>query len=89
MALLDELAQFITHVTFDGLSPETVDQAKFHIFDSLGALLAGACTEEAKANRNLVQELFSPRERGMSPYPGSISPPLCRWRCFSPVWQPA
>jgi 2-methylcitrate dehydratase PrpD len=62
VALLDELAGFITHVTFDSLSSETVSQAKLHTFDSLGALLAGACTEEAKANRDLVQELFSSRE---------------------------
>jgi 2-methylcitrate dehydratase PrpD len=77
VALLDELAQFITGVTFDGLSPETVDQAKLHIFDSLGALLAGACTEEAKANRNLVQELFSPQREGDIPVPGfDFSAPL-------------
>ncbi len=61
VALLEELAGFITHARYAGLSLETVQHAKLHIFDSLGALLAGACTEEAKANRDLVQELFFPR----------------------------
>jgi 2-methylcitrate dehydratase PrpD len=58
VALLDELARFISHVTLDDLPSETVSQAKLHSLDSFGALLAGACTEEAKANRDLVQELF-------------------------------
>ena len=62
MGLLDELAGFITHVTFEGLASETVNQAKLHIFDSLGAGLAGACTEEAKANGDLVREMFSATE---------------------------
>jgi 2-methylcitrate dehydratase PrpD len=48
VALLDELAGFITHVTFEGLSSETVNQAKLHIFDSLGAGLAGACRRKQK-----------------------------------------
>ncbi len=77
MALLDELAGFITRVRFEGLSPETVQQAKLHVFDSLGALLAGACTEEARANRDLVQELFSAREGGDVQVPGfGFSAPL-------------
>lgn len=57
---MDELTQFITHVNLDGLSSETVSQAKLHMFDSLGALLAGACTEEARTNADLVKELYSP-----------------------------
>ncbi len=77
MALLDELAGFITHVTFDGLSPQTLSQAKLHLFDSLGALLAGACTEEAKANRDLVKELFLPGAGKDVPVPGfDLSAPL-------------
>lgn len=62
MALLDELAEFITRVTFQGLSSETIHQAKLHIFDSLGAVLAGACTEEGKANADLIHDLFSSGE---------------------------
>jgi 2-methylcitrate dehydratase PrpD len=70
VALLDELAGFITHVTFDGLSSETVNQAKLHIFDSLGAGLAGACTEEAKANGNLIEEMFFSKENTDVPVKG-------------------
>jgi len=62
VALLDELAEFITHVTFGGLASETVNQAKLHIFDTLGAGLAGACTEEAKANGNLIKWMYSAKE---------------------------
>jgi 2-methylcitrate dehydratase PrpD len=80
MALLDELAQFITNVRFEDLSPETVAQAKLHIFDSLGALLVGTQTEEAKANRDLVLDLMAPA-RGAEgtgvPVPGfDFSAPL-------------
>ena len=80
MTLLDELAQFITNVRFEDLSPETVAQAKLHIFDSLGALLVGARTEEAKANRDLVLDLMAPA-RGAEdtgvPVPGfDFSAPL-------------
>jgi 2-methylcitrate dehydratase PrpD len=77
VALLDELAGFITHARYAGLSPETVQQTKLHIFDSLGALLAGACTEEAKANRDLVQELFFAGGGKDVPVPGfDFSAPL-------------
>ena len=62
MALLDELAEFISHVTFEALSSETIQQAKMHILDSLGAVLAGASTEEGKANSDLIQDLFSAGE---------------------------
>ena len=72
MALLDELAGFITRVTFQGLSSETIHQAKLHIFDSLGAVLAGACTEEGKANCGLIQDLFSSREGADVSRPSSI-----------------
>jgi 2-methylcitrate dehydratase PrpD len=77
VTLLDELARFITRVTFEGLSSETVGQTKLHLFDSLGALLTGACTEEAKANRDLVQELSSGGEGRGVPVPGfSFSAPI-------------
>ena len=77
MALLDELAGFISHVTLDDLSSETVSQAKLHSLDSFGALLAGACTEEAKANRDLVQELFLAGDGKDVPVPGfDFSAPL-------------
>jgi 2-methylcitrate dehydratase PrpD len=69
MALLDELAKFISRVTFEGVPSETVRQTKLHIFDSLGAVLAGARTEEGKANADLIQELFSVREE-----PGVLRP---------------
>jgi 2-methylcitrate dehydratase PrpD len=59
VALLDELAGFINHVTFEDLASETVNQAKLHIFDTLGAGLAGACTEEGKIHGNLIKEMFS------------------------------
>jgi 2-methylcitrate dehydratase PrpD len=55
MALLDELAEFIAHVTFEKLLPETVEHAKLHIFDSLGAVLIGACTEEANVSLHLMK----------------------------------
>ena len=77
MALLDELAQFINDVRFEDLSQETVAQAKLHIFDSLGALLVGAQTEEAKANQDLVLDLLSPEQGAGVPVPGfDFSAPL-------------
>jgi 2-methylcitrate dehydratase PrpD len=77
VALLDDLAGFISHVTLDDLSSETVSQAKLHSLDSFAALLAGACTEEAKANRDLVQELFLAGGGKDIPVPGfDFSAPL-------------
>jgi 2-methylcitrate dehydratase PrpD len=70
VALLDELARFIMRVTFEGLSSETVNQAKLHIFDSLGAGLAGACTEEGKIHGNLIKEMYSAKEGTDLPVPG-------------------
>jgi N-methylhydantoinase B len=49
VALLDELVAFISR-HFEGLSPETVQQAKLHIIDSLGAVLAGVALGEGKGN---------------------------------------
>ncbi len=81
MALLDELAEFLAGVRYADLSRETVDRAKLHIFDSLGALLAGASTAEAKTNADLVQDVLlsaQPSGEGAGiPVPGfGFSAPL-------------
>ncbi len=78
VALLDDLAGFISHVTFEKLSPETVQQAKLHTFDSLGAVLAGACTEEGKANADLIRELYPVNEEAGGSRPSSIVHPAPR-----------
>jgi len=70
VALLDELAGFITRATLESLSSDTVHQAKLHIFDSLGAVLAGACSAEGKINADLIKDLYSPAEGKGIPVPG-------------------
>lgn len=77
MALLDELAEFIARVRFGDFPQETVGQAKLHVFDSLGALIVGASTGEAKTNRDLVQQMLLPGEGAGIPVPGfNFSAPL-------------
>jgi 2-methylcitrate dehydratase PrpD len=57
MLLLDGLAEFIANVSFKNLPSETIEQAKLHIFDSLGATRVGADTEEARANLDLIRKM--------------------------------
>jgi len=77
VALLEELARFISQVRLDDLPSEAVSKAKLHSFDSFGALLAGSSTEEAKANRDLVRDLFLTGGGKDVPVPGfDFSAPL-------------
>src|SRR4030042_6306748 len=77
MGLLDELAGFIPDVRFEDLSSETVHSTKLHIFDSLGALLTGACTEEAKANGDFIKEMVFSKDGTNVRVPGfSFNAPL-------------
>jgi 2-methylcitrate dehydratase PrpD len=55
MSLLDELSKFISELKLENLSKETLDHLKLHIFDSLGALLAGSLTEEAQAHSEVIK----------------------------------
>jgi 2-methylcitrate dehydratase PrpD len=49
MTLLDDLAAFVSNVSFKALSPATIEHLEVHLFDSLGALTVGATTDEARA----------------------------------------
>jgi 2-methylcitrate dehydratase PrpD len=54
MTMLNDLANFVTGVDFDRLSPETIDHVEMHLYDSLGALVAGAVTSEMKPHIDLL-----------------------------------
>ncbi|WP_321795909.1 MmgE/PrpD family protein [Caballeronia sp. J97] len=52
--LSDRLANFIADSSFDDLPHEVVEKAKRHLLDTLGAALAGARTEPARAARSAM-----------------------------------
>lgn len=77
MSLLDPLAEFIADLSFDNLSEGTVEETERHIFDSLGAVLAGSSSEEAGAACDLVKKLSSIDGSNDIPVPGfGFSAPL-------------
>ena len=49
MSAINNLADFLTGVSFVGLPSETVESAKMHLLDTLGAMLAGVRTPEGAA----------------------------------------
>jgi 2-methylcitrate dehydratase PrpD len=57
MALLDQLAEFIAHVSLKNIPSGTLADAKLHIFDSLGATLIGAADKEAEAHLHLMKKM--------------------------------
>jgi 2-methylcitrate dehydratase PrpD len=67
MTLLDELATFITGVAFDRFSPATIEPIEVHLFDSLGALIAGIKTNELKVHFELMKGLSRDDTRARSP----------------------
>ena len=70
MALLDQLAEFIAHVSLKDLPSGTVADAKLHIFDSLGATLIGAANKEAEAHFHLMKKMNPAIEGPGVPVPG-------------------
>ena len=75
--ILDELAYYIAKISSDDLSSRTIEQVKLHIFDSMGALFAGACSEEAGAICDLVRKLGLASETSKVPVIGfDFSAPL-------------
>ncbi|MDX2446527.1 MAG: MmgE/PrpD family protein [Desulfobacterales bacterium] len=77
MSLLDELAEFIAHISFKDLSRGTVDKTELHIFDSLGALLAGTSSDDAEAARVLINKIVPQTGTYSVPIPGTeLSAPL-------------
>lgn len=56
MPLLDNLAEFIADLSFDRLPAKTIEKTELHVFDSLGAMLAGASSEETRAICDLVKK---------------------------------
>jgi 2-methylcitrate dehydratase PrpD len=52
--LSERLANFIADSSFDELPHEVVEKAKRHLLDTLGAALAGARTEPARAARSVM-----------------------------------
>ncbi len=77
MSLLDELTGFITDLSFDQVPQEIVNRAKLHVFDTLGAMFAGAGTEESRAARDLIEEMSPVTEGAGIPVPGfGFSAPL-------------
>jgi 2-methylcitrate dehydratase PrpD len=77
MALIDQLAEFITNLSFKDLPSGTVDDAKLHVFDSLGASLVGAANKEADAHFHLMKKLNPAIVGPGVPVPGfGVSLPL-------------
>ena len=77
MSLLDPLADFILELSFDGLDSDTVKKTEHHIFDSLGAVLSGTSSEEARAAINLVKKISPVGGSNDIPIPGfGFSAPL-------------
>ena len=56
MPLLDNLAEFIADLSFGSLPAKTIEKTELHVFDSLGAMLAGASSDESGALCNLVKK---------------------------------
>lgn len=69
MALIDELATFISELRLENLSEETVEHLKLHIFDSLGTLIAGSLTEEAKVHKELINNFLAEKDEKYIPVP--------------------
>ena len=77
MSLLEELAGFVDHVNLEDFPSETIEHLKLHIFDSMGAILAGASTEEARVNCDLTKKMISDIGKGDVPVAGfGFSAPL-------------
>jgi len=77
MQLLDGLSEFVAGISFRNLPPETVEQIKLHVFDSLAATRVGAGTDEAKANLDLLKSMNPALETSGVPVAGfSFSAPL-------------
>ena len=49
MSAINNLADFVTGISFTDLPSETVESAKMHLLDTLGAMLAGVRTPEGAA----------------------------------------
>lgn len=56
MALLDHLAEFVSDLSFKRFSPQILEKAELHVFDALGAMLAGASSEETRATSDLLKK---------------------------------
>ncbi|MDB4443826.1 MmgE/PrpD family protein [bacterium] len=77
MPLLNPLAEFIADLSFDDLPTKTIEKTESHIFDSLGAVLSGASSEDARAACDLVKKLSSIDGNNDIPVPGlGFSAPL-------------
>lgn len=70
MPLIDELANFISELGIEDLSEKTMDHLKLHIFDSLGTLMAGSLTEEAKVHKELINNFIGEKDIKYISVPG-------------------
>jgi len=57
MPILDNLAEFIADLSFDRLPAKTIEKTELHVFDSFGAMLAGASSDDARAICDLVKKM--------------------------------
>lgn len=77
MSLLDKLAEYIAALSFDSLSTQTIEKTELHIFDSLGAVLAGSSSDEAGATCDLAKRMVPFDGSNDIPVPGfGFSAPL-------------
>lgn len=73
MTTINRLAQFVSETSFDSLSSDTVENLKLHLFDTIGAMLAGPQTIEGVATGNLISRLSSGGDVPVIGYPMNAS----------------
>lgn len=81
MPLLDNLAEFVSGLSFDSLSAQTLEKTELHVFDALGAMLAGASSEESRAISGLFKK--------MTPFDGEMDIPVAGFGFAAPLPQAA
>jgi 2-methylcitrate dehydratase PrpD len=57
MAMIEQLAEFIYNVDIKNISPRNIEKTELHIFDSLGAMLAGVVSDDTQASYDLVKRI--------------------------------
>ena len=58
MSLIDRIAEQVSQASYDTLSARTAENAKMHVLDTVGAMIAGAATQEGRVAGRLVSRLW-------------------------------
>ena len=56
MSAVETLAEFVTALRIRDVSETALDQLRLHLFDTIGAALAGGTTAEGSAIRSFVED---------------------------------